>query len=200
MDVPNLAQPSSTILVIEPDIHLAEDILRVLTDAAHETYWLPPGSDADVLDLLAAVDFDGLYCSVELSRSFKAWEIGTIFNFYRPECPAVYATSSGQAPPCLRRRDLLLRKPFAMERLLQAFAPMGYCPDRDYKAKDALGRHAPPLPGAGRLPLLRRETPAVDTPSSDELPQENQPRKKDRLNRDQVERWHRIQQITLSQQ
>ena len=121
MDILDVRHPS-TILVVEPDIMLGERILHALTNSGHETIWLPPGSNIDALDLIETVTLSGLYCAVEMSGSFEDWEIGTIFNFYRPDCPVVFATSSGSAPPCLRHRDVFLRKPFAMDRLTQAFA------------------------------------------------------------------------------
>ena len=121
MDTLSVRHPS-TILVVEPDIMLGERILHALTDSGHEPIWLPPGSNIDALDLIETIYLNGLYCAVEMSGSFEDWEIGTIFNFYRPDCPVVFATPSGSAPPCLRRNDVFLRKPFAMDRLTRVFA------------------------------------------------------------------------------
>jgi CheY-like chemotaxis protein len=110
------AAPS--ILVAEDDEQLRETIVRILTQAGYEA--VPASTGEDALDLMAAAEFDGLYCAIELPGRADGWEIGTTFSFIWPDRPVVYA-SAISAPPGPLRKGAFLRKPFAVAMLARAF-------------------------------------------------------------------------------
>jgi CheY-like chemotaxis protein len=110
--------PSATpsILVVEDEAQSREVITRALTLAGYEA--VPATSGDDALDLMAAAEFDGLYCAIEL----PGWEVGSTFSFIWPDRPVVYA-SAISAPPGPLRKGVFLRKPFMVAMLARAFGP-----------------------------------------------------------------------------
>ena len=115
---PSIAAPS--ILIVEDDVELRETIVRTLLQAGFEAVAASSGEDA--LDLIAAAEFDGLYCAIELPGRADGWEVGTTFSFIWPDRPVVYA-SAISAPPGPLRKGAFLRKPFAVVMLTRAFGP-----------------------------------------------------------------------------
>ena len=108
-----------SILVVEDDPALRDIIIRVLGRAGHAVVSASTGEDA--LDLLAAADFDGLYCGIELPGRVDGWEVGTTFSFIWPDGPAVYASAAASEPPGPLRTGVFLRKPFVLAELVFAF-------------------------------------------------------------------------------
>jgi CheY-like chemotaxis protein len=114
--------PSATpsILVVEDDAQSREAITRALTQAGYEA--VPATSGDDALDLMAAAEFDGLYCAIELPGRADGWEVGSTFSFIWPDRPVVYA-SAISVPPGPLRKGAFLRKPFMVAMLARAFGP-----------------------------------------------------------------------------
>ena len=110
--IPSLSAAPSN-LVIEDDAQAREAITRALTEAGYEA--VPASSGDDALDLIAAAEFDGLYCAIELPGRADGWEVGTTFSFIWPDRPVVYA-SAISAPPGPLRKGVFLRKPFVVRR------------------------------------------------------------------------------------
>jgi DNA-binding NtrC family response regulator len=103
--------PGSSILVVEDNAELRTLITLALKRAGYEAVLASCGEDA--LDLIAAADFDGLYCAIELPSQVDGWEVGT--SFIWPNKPAVYASAVQTVPPGRLRHGTFLRKPFAMD-------------------------------------------------------------------------------------
>ncbi|WP_114943041.1 response regulator [Microvirga calopogonii] len=114
---PELSGPS--VLVVEDDAKVGALIARALRQAGYEAVLASSGEDA--LDLIAAADFDGLYCTIELPGQVDGWEVGTTFSFIWPDKPAVYASAVQTTLPGRLRHGIFLRKPFAMDRLVRVF-------------------------------------------------------------------------------
>ena len=114
------SSPAPSILVVEDDAQAREAITRALAEAGYEA--VPASSGEDALDLMAAAEFDGLYCAIELPGRADGWEVGTTFNFVWPDRPVVYA-SAISVPPGPLRKGVFLRKPFMMAMLARAFGP-----------------------------------------------------------------------------
>lgn len=112
------ATPS--ILVVEDDALSREAITRALTQAGYEA--VPATSGDDALDLMAAAEFDGLYCATALPGRADGWEVGSTFSFIWPDRPVVYA-SAISVPPGPLRKGVFLRKPFMVAMLARAFGP-----------------------------------------------------------------------------
>jgi DNA-binding NtrC family response regulator len=114
--------PSATpsILVVEDDAPSREAITHALTRAGYEV--VPASSGEDALDLMAAAEFDGLYCAIELSGRADSWEVGSTFSFIWPDRLVVYASTISVAPGPLRK-GVFLRKPFMVAMLARAFGP-----------------------------------------------------------------------------
>ena len=72
MGSPSPEPPGPSILVVEVDKPLREDVSRTLKRAGYEVVLAGTGEEA--LDLIAAADFDGLYCEVQLPREIDGWE------------------------------------------------------------------------------------------------------------------------------
>jgi CheY-like chemotaxis protein len=119
MDSTSSEPPGPSILVVEDDAELRALIALALRQAGYEAVLASSGEDA--LDLIAAADFDGLYCTIELPGEVDGWEVGTTFSFTWPDKPAVYAAAVQAAPPGRLRHGIFLRKPFAMDRLVRVF-------------------------------------------------------------------------------
>ncbi len=85
-----------SILIVEDDAQAREAIAHTLTQAGYEA--VPATSGEDALELMAAAEFDGLYCAIELPGRADGWEVGTTFSFIWPDRPVVYA-SAISAPP-----------------------------------------------------------------------------------------------------
>jgi CheY-like chemotaxis protein len=115
---PSSAAPS--ILVVEDDTQAREAIVHTLTQAGYEAVQASSGEDA--LDLMAAAEFEGLYCVIELPGQADGWEVGTTFSFIWPDRPVVYA-SAISAPPGPLRKGVFLRRPFVARMLAKAFEP-----------------------------------------------------------------------------
>ncbi len=115
---PLSAAPS--ILVVEDDAQAREAIVDTLTQAGYKA--VPASSGEEALDLMAAAEFDGLYCAIELPGRADGWEVGTTFSFIWPDRPVVYA-SAISAPPGPLRKGVFLRKPFVVRMLAKAFEP-----------------------------------------------------------------------------
>ncbi|EIM25966.1 response regulator [Microvirga lotononidis] len=113
----DLAAPS--ILVVDDDAGVRTAIALALRQAGYEA--VPASSGEDALDLIAAADFDGLYCTIELPGQVDGWEVGTTFSFIWPDKPAVYASAVQTILPGRLRHGIFLRKPFAMDRLVRVF-------------------------------------------------------------------------------
>jgi DNA-binding NtrC family response regulator len=109
-----------SILVVEDDAQAREPITRALTQAGYEA--VPGSSGDDALDLMAAAEFDGLYCVIELSGRTDSWEVGSTFSFICPDRLVVYASAIA-APPGPLRKGVFLRKPFMVAMLARAFGP-----------------------------------------------------------------------------
>jgi CheY-like chemotaxis protein len=109
-----------SILVVDDEAQPREAITRALTQAGYEA--VPATSGEDALDLIAAAEFDGLYCVVELPGRADRWEVGTTFSFIWPDRPVVYA-SAISAPPGPLRKGVFMRKPFMVAMLARAFGP-----------------------------------------------------------------------------
>jgi CheY-like chemotaxis protein len=109
-----------SILVVEDDAQAREAIVHTLTQAGYEA--VPATSGDDALDLMAAAEFDGLYCAIELPGRADGWEVGSTFSFIWPDRPVVYA-SAISVPPGPLRKGVFLRKPFVMRMLAKAFEP-----------------------------------------------------------------------------
>jgi CheY-like chemotaxis protein len=107
-----------SILIVEDDAQSREAITRALTEAGYEAVVALSGEAA--LDPMAAAEFDGLYCAIELPGRTDGWEVGTTFSFIWPDRPVVYA-SAISVPPGPLRKGVFLRKPFAMRMLAGAF-------------------------------------------------------------------------------
>ena len=114
------SSPAPSILVVEDDAQSREAITQVLTRAGYEA--VPTTSGDDALDLMAAAEFDGLYCAIELPGRADGWEVGSTFSFIWPDRPVVYA-SAISAPPGPLRKGVFLRKPFMVAMLARAFGP-----------------------------------------------------------------------------
>ena len=112
--------PAPSILVVEDDAQTREAITRTLTEAGYEV--VPATSGEDALDLMAAAEFDGLYCAIELPGRADGWEVGTTFSFIWPDRPVIYA-SAISAPLGPLRKGVFLRKPFMVAMLARAFGP-----------------------------------------------------------------------------
>jgi CheY-like chemotaxis protein len=110
--------PSPSILVVEVDKPLREDVSHTLKRVGYEVVLAGTGEEA--LDLIAA-DFDGLYCEVQLPGEVDGWEVGTTFSFIWPHKPTVYASALASGPPGRLRNGVILRKPFALDRLARVF-------------------------------------------------------------------------------
>jgi CheY-like chemotaxis protein len=119
MDSTTSAPPGPSILVVEDDAELRALIACALKQAGHEAVLASSGEDA--LDLIAAADVDGLYCDIELPDRINGWEVGTTFSFIWPSKPTVYASAATTEPPGRLRIGIFLRKPLAMDRLVQVF-------------------------------------------------------------------------------
>jgi CheY-like chemotaxis protein len=91
---PSTAAPS--ILVVEDDAQAREAIVHTLTQAGYEA--VPTSSGADALDLMAAAEFDGLYCAIELPGRADGWEVGTTFSFIGPDRPVIYVSAISVPP------------------------------------------------------------------------------------------------------
>ncbi len=113
--------PSATpsILVVEDDAQSRAAITRAVTQAGYEA--VPATSGEDALDLMAAAEFDGLYCAIELPGRADGWEVGTTFSFIWPDRPVVYASAISAPGPL--RKGVFLRKPFMVAMLARAFGP-----------------------------------------------------------------------------
>ena len=72
MGSPSPEPPGPSILVVEVDKPLREDVSRTLKRAGYEVVLAGTGEEA--LDLIAAADFDGLYCEVQLPGEIDGWE------------------------------------------------------------------------------------------------------------------------------
>ena len=114
------SSPAPSILVVEDDAQPREGITRALTQPGYEA--VPAYSGEDALDLIAAAEFDGLYCAIELPGRADGWEVGFTFSFIWPDCPVVYASVSS-VPPGPLRKGVFLRKPFMVAMLARAFGP-----------------------------------------------------------------------------
>ena len=119
MGSPSPEPPGPSILVVEVDKPLREDVSRTLKRAGYEVVLAGTGEEA--LDLIAAADFDGLYCEVQLPGEIDGWEAGTTFSFIWPHKPTVYASALVSGPPGRLRNGNFLRKPFALDRLVRVF-------------------------------------------------------------------------------
>jgi CheY-like chemotaxis protein len=97
MDSTSPEPPSPSILVVEDDAELRALIALALKQAGHEALFASSGEDA--LDLMAAAEFDGLYCNIELPGQVDGWEVGTTFSVIWPDKPAVYASAVKTDPP-----------------------------------------------------------------------------------------------------
>jgi CheY-like chemotaxis protein len=111
---------SPSILVVEDDAQSREAISRTLTQAGYEA--VPATSGDDVLNLMAAAEFDGRYCAIELPGRAEGWEVRSTFSFIWPNPPMVYA-SAISVPPGPLRKGVFLRKPFMVATLARAFGP-----------------------------------------------------------------------------
>ena len=128
------------------DAELRAAIIRVLTQAGHEA--VPALSGKDALDLIAAAEFDGLYCTIELPGRADGWEVGTTFSYIWPDRPVVYA-SAISAPPGPLPKGVFLRKPFAGGMIAKAFGWVGAA-----RAGSA-AQPQPKNPTAGRIKPAR---------------------------------------------
>ena len=113
------ASPCPSILIVDDDAGLCQLISLALKQAGFEAVLASSGEAA--LDLIAAAEFDGLYCAIELPGQVDGWEVGTTFSFIWPDKPAVYASAIPTALPGRLRRGVFLRKPIAMDRLVRMF-------------------------------------------------------------------------------
>jgi CheY-like chemotaxis protein len=120
LDSISSSSAAPSILVVEDEAQSRAAITRALTQAGYEA--VPATSGDDALDLMAAAEFDGLYCAIELPGRADGWEVGTTFSFIWPDCPVVYA-SAISAPPSPLRKGVFLRKPFMVAMLARAFGP-----------------------------------------------------------------------------
>jgi CheY-like chemotaxis protein len=111
--------PSPSILIVEDDAEFRPLISRALKQAGYEDFLAASGEDA--LDLIAAAEFDGLYCTIDLAGQVDGWEVGTTFIFIWPDMPTVSASAVQTAPPGRLRHGMFLRKPFSMDRLVRMF-------------------------------------------------------------------------------
>jgi len=102
----------------------------------------------DALDLIAAAEFDGLYCTIELPGRADGWEVGTTFSYIWPDRPVVYA-SAISAPPGPLPKGVFLRKPFAGGMIAKAFGWVGAA-----RAGSA-AQPQPKNPTAGRIKPAR---------------------------------------------
>ena len=75
MDSPSPLPAAPSILVVE-DMHS-----RACPPSRPATRL--SGSGEEALDLIAAAEFDGLYCAIELPGG-DGWEVGTTFSFIWP--------------------------------------------------------------------------------------------------------------------
>jgi CheY-like chemotaxis protein len=114
---PSSVAPSN---FVEDDAEAREAIVHTLTQAGYEA--VPVSSGEDALDLMAAAEFDGLYCAIELPGRVDGREVGTTFSVIWPDCPVVNA-SAISAPPGPLRKGVFLRKPFFARMLAKAFEP-----------------------------------------------------------------------------
>jgi len=121
MDSISPSTPAPSILIVEDDAELRETIARTLLQAGYEAVAASSGEDA--LDLMAAAEFDGLYCAIELPGRADGWEVGTTFSFIWPDRPVVYASAISALPGPLRT-GVFLRKPFTVAMLARAFGPV----------------------------------------------------------------------------
>jgi CheY-like chemotaxis protein len=120
LDSISSSSAAPSILVVEDDAQAREAITRVLTQAGYEA--VPATSGEDALDLIAAAEFDGLYCAIELPGRADGWEVGATFSFIWPDRPVVYA-SAISVPPGPLRKGVFLRKPFMVAMLARTFGP-----------------------------------------------------------------------------
>jgi CheY-like chemotaxis protein len=114
---PSSVAPSN---FVEDDAEAREAIVHTLTQASDEA--VPVSSGEDALDLMAAAEFDGLYCAIELPGRVDGREVGTTFSVIWPDCPVVNA-SAISAPPGPLRKGVFLRKPLVVRMLAKAFEP-----------------------------------------------------------------------------
>jgi CheY-like chemotaxis protein len=121
MDSISSSTAAPCILIVEDDPELRETIVYTLIQAGCEVVVASCGEDA--LDLMAAAEFDGVYCAIDLPNRADGWEVGTTFSFIWPDRPVVCA-SAISAPPGLLRTGVFLRKPFAVAMLARVLRPV----------------------------------------------------------------------------
>jgi CheY-like chemotaxis protein len=115
----NSTSRGSSILVVEDVAELRTLITLALKQARYEAVLASSGEDT--LNLIAAADFDGFYCTIELPGQVDGRQVGTTFSFIWLDKPAVYASAVQTAPPGRLRHSLFLRKSSAMDRLVRMF-------------------------------------------------------------------------------
>jgi CheY-like chemotaxis protein len=96
MDSTSSEPPGPSILVVEDDAELRALIALALRQAGYEAVLASSGEDA--LDLIAAADFDGLYCTIELPGEVDGWEVGTTFSFIGSDRPVIYVSAISVPP------------------------------------------------------------------------------------------------------
>ncbi|WP_230532050.1 response regulator transcription factor [Microvirga roseola] len=121
MDSTLFQAASPTILIVEDDAELRDLIAVTLRQAGYDVVLAPDGSAEAALDLISALEFDGLCCEARLPGPVDGWEVGTTFSFVSPHKLTVYASAALSEPPGRLRNGIFLRKPFALERLVRIF-------------------------------------------------------------------------------
>ncbi|KLK89548.1 hypothetical protein AA309_30790 [Microvirga vignae] len=105
-----------TILMVEDDPVLRDEIARALREAGCDTVLAP--TEEVALRLMAAAEFDGLYCGVGHFGSAEAWKVGAIFHLLWPKRPVVHAFGPHEASPPSLQNAVSLRKPFPIGALV----------------------------------------------------------------------------------
>lgn len=68
---------------------------------------------------MAVADFDGLYYGTKVTAPIHAWKVGSVFKLLWPMRPVVHASGAQDPLPSPLCNGIVLRKPFAMARLIK---------------------------------------------------------------------------------
>ena len=91
MDSISSSTAAPSILIVEDDPPSREAVTHAPTQAGYEV--VPASSGEDALDLIAAAEFDGLSCAIELLGWADGWEVGASFSFIWPDRLAIYVSA-----------------------------------------------------------------------------------------------------------
>lgn len=118
----NLAQPAVTILLVEDEPLVAEDLREHLVEAGYEVVLAGKGAEAMVALKGAPSRFDGLITDIQLSDNIRGWQVAHRARELNPNISVVYVTGdsahewSSEGVP----KSTLVPKPFAVAQVITA--------------------------------------------------------------------------------